>query len=299
MFSRFGLVVHGGAPAKQISPIYSPLPPSSLDEWRKTYFGNDWRMNWVEAVDLQKSFPRHGADRSFRARVRLLLSERFIYGRKNWADAVPSYIGFRVWQPIAAKYGIYPTVYLSQMKQSLRGIREIFSDYVDDITPTETRVSYNGNAAFPAGKSFQTIPPLVYKAVDNLLGGSFFKCHVQEDSPWHEDFVKNGVTTHHLKDVKDTFRTIKYSKNLLTTDSFTSHLAQFLRDDFTIVLSRDLRESIVHPGAQPKVVANHPACAPCNYQERYHFDHCVAGYKYCTAFDNRDFVCSIADSFRP
>jgi hypothetical protein len=72
-----------------------------------------------------------------------------------------------------------------------------------------------------------------------------------------------------------------------------------MRDDFVLVLSRDLREGIVHPGANPTVIANHPACAPCNYQERYHFDRCVAGYPYCIAFSNGLFINNICESFQP
>jgi hypothetical protein len=298
VFAKFGLVVQRGRPAQQVSPIYSPLPPDGWGQWWRTYFGHDWRMNWVEAVDRQKTFPRHGADNSWGARVRLSMSERFLYRRRSWADAVPSYIGFRVWQPLAAHHGIYPTIFLSQMKQSLEGIRRIVAEYVDGFTPEEERARYAGNAAFPSGKSFQTISPSAYKQVDEALGGGYFTCYVQDDSAWLQDFRDNGVPTQSLRDIKDTFRIIKYARNLLTTDSFTSHLAQFLRDDFTLVLSRDMQESIVHPGANPRIVANHPPCAPCNYQERQDFDHCVAGYKHCIAFENADFVQRIADGFR-
>ena len=82
-------------------------------------------------------------------------------------------------------------------------------------------------------------------------------------------------------------RHIKYARRLLTTDSFTSHVAQLLRDDFVLVLNRDLREGVVHPGADPVVVGNHAACAPCNYQERHEFKCCVAGYQYCIALRSR------------
>ncbi|MBB3872954.1 glycosyltransferase [Brevundimonas mediterranea] len=298
IFSRFGLEVRQGHPEREIRPIYTPLPPATTKEWMSTYFGSDWRMNWVEAVDLQKTLPRSGAENSFKARVRLFLSERFIYRRMGWQDAAPTYIGFRAWQPIAAKHGIYPTVFLSQMKRSLQSLRTIMSDYVDDMTSESDRDNFRGNAAFPAGKSFQTIPPLVYKKVNQILGGDYFSCYVQNDSAWHNDFQSNGVQTKNITSVLDTFRIIKYSNSILTTDSFTSHIAQILRDDFTLVLSRDFQESILHPGANPTVVANHPACAPCNYQERYHFDRCVAGYKYCLGFESDAFINRIASAVR-
>lgn len=298
IFSPFGLIVQRGRPHKQVSPIYSPLAPTTLKEWWNTYLGRDWRMNWVEAVDRQKTFPRQGADNSWHARVRLHISERLLYRRRNWAEAAPSYIGFRVWQPIAAKYGIYPTTFLSQMKQSLDGIRRIISDYVDEITPEADRVRYSGNAAFPSGKSFQTIPPSVVKKINSNVGDGYFNIYVQNDSAWIGEFEKLDVKTKSLQNINETFRVIRYAKKVISTDSFTSHIAQFMRDDFVLVLSRDMQESVVHPGANPQILANHPACSPCNYQERDDFDHCVAGYEYCIAFNNEAFVHRIVAACR-
>ena len=299
LFARFGLVVQRGRPTKQISPTYSPLPPSNRKEWWGAFIGRDWRMNWVEALDLQKSFPRQGSDLSFFARVRLLISERLLYHRSSWTEATPSYVGYRVWLPLALKHGIYPIVFMSQLKRSLADMRRLVGGYVDEITPEMDRSRYAGNAAFPTGKSFQTIPPKVYAKINDNLGGDFFTCYVQNDSPWWPDYEVNSVVAKSLDDLKDTLRILKYSNNLLTTDSFTSHVAQLMRDDFVLVLSRDLREGIVHPGANPTVIANHPACAPCNYQERYHFDRCVAGYPYCIAFSSSSFINNICQSFQP
>lgn len=299
LFARFGLVIQRGRPEREISPIYTPLPPAGLGQWWRTYAGHDWRMNWVEALDQQKTFPRHGSDLSFRARVRLALSERFLYRRRGgWAEATPGYVGYRVWAPVALEHGIYPLMFLSRIKQSLPAMRQIVAGFVDGMTPEAEQGRWAGNAAFPTGKSFQTIPPKVYAEVDAQLGPDFFTCYVQRDSPWFVDYETQAVNPTSLDDVNDTFRIIRYASKLLTTDSFTSHVAQLLRDDFTLVLSRDMKESIVHPGANPRIVANHPPCAPCNYQERYHFDRCVAGYRYCLAFENERFVREIADSLR-
>ena len=297
LFSRFGLVVQHGRPTKQISPVYSPLPPTNRREWWGAYVGRDWRMNWVEALDLQRTFPREGSDLSFAARMRLLMTEKLLYGRNSWTEAVPGYVGYRVWLPLALKHGVYPVVFMSQLKRSLVDMRIAMAKYIDEITPEETRAHYSGNTAFPVGKSFQTIPPLVYKRVNESLGGEFFTCYVQKDSPWWADYELNSVSPQHINDLKDTLRYLKYSKNLLTTDSFSSHVAQLLRDDFVLVLSRDLREGVVHPGSNPIVVANHPSCAPCNYQERQNFDRCVAGYSYCLAFSDSGFVDEIAKPF--
>lgn len=298
LFAPFGITIQRGRPQRQLSPIYTPLPPNGIKEWWHAYLGRDWRMNWVEALDEQKTFPRNGSDRSFKARVRLAVSERLLYRRNSWAEATPSYIGYRVWLPVALKHGVYPLVFLSQIKRSLAEMRLILSDYVDDFTPVNERHKYERNAAFPTGKSFQTIAPAAYAEVDKQLGGDFFTCYIQKDSPWYPEYENGGVQPQSLSDIKDTFRIIKYSKNLLTTDSFTSHVAQLLRDDFVLVLSRDMKESILHPGATPRIVSNHPACAPCNYQERQDFRYCVAGYAHCIAFDDEAFVRRIADCFR-
>ncbi len=298
LFSRFGVIVQRGRPAQQISPLYTPLPPANLREAWGAYIGRDWRMNWVDALDMQRTFPRQGADRSFAARLRVQLSERLLYRRHSWTEALPGYAGYRVWLPLARQHGVYPVVFMSQLKRSLAEMRRIVGDYIDEITPEGTRALYSGAAAFPVGKSFQTIPPKVYRQIDERLGGDVFTCFVQKDSPWWGDFEVNSVTPQSLDDIKDTLRHIKYARRLLTTDSFTSHVAQLLRDDFVLVLSRDLREGVVHPGANPVVVANHPACAPCNYQERHEFDRCVAGYPYCIAFESPAFVEEIAEAVR-
>lgn len=297
-FGRFGLVVQRGRPSADISPIFSPLPPSGRKEWWGTYVGRDWRMNWVEALDQQKTFPRNGADVSFAGRVRLSVSERLLYRRNSWAEATPGYIGYRVWLPLALKNGIFPLTFLSQMKRSLHDMREIFATYVDDITPAGDRDAYAGAAAFPTGKSFQTIPPEFYKGVNEALGGDFFTCYVQNDSSWLNAYRNADVVTKSLPDIRETFRVMKYSRSIMTTDSFTSHIAQLLRDDFLLVLSRDMKEGILHPGANPAVVANHPSCAPCNYQERFDFSHCVAGYDYCTAFQGRSMLDRVVKHFR-
>jgi glycosyltransferase involved in cell wall biosynthesis len=296
LFSPFGLVVQRGRPAMPASPLYTPLPPANLRESWGAYIGRDWRMNWVDALDMQRTFPRQGADRSFAARLRVQLSEWLLYRRRSWTEALPGYAGYRIWMPLAVKHGVYPVVFLSQLKRSLVDMRRIVGDYVDEITPAAERALYSGNAAFPVGKSFQTIPPKVYSRVDNHLGGEFFTCYVQRDSAWWGDFEVGGVRAQSLDDIKDTLRHIKYARHLLTTDSFTSHVAQLLRDDFVLVLSRDLREGVVHPGANPVVVANHPACAPCNYQERHDFKSCVAGYQYCIAFESAAFVEKIVEA---
>jgi glycosyltransferase involved in cell wall biosynthesis len=296
LFSRFGLVVQRGRPAKQTSPLYTPLPPANLRESWGAYIGRDWRMNWVGALDMQRTFPRQGADRSFAARLRVQLSERLLYRRHSWTEALPGYTGYRIWLPLALKHGVYPIVFMSQLKRSLIEMRHIVGDYIDEITPEAERALYSGNAAFPVGKSFQTIPPKVYSRIDDRLGGEFFTCFVQKDSPWWGDYEIGGVRAQSLDGIKDTLRHIKYARRLLTTDSFTSHVAQLLRDDFVLVLSRDLREGVVHPGANPVVVANHPACAPCNYQERNDFKCCVAGYQYCMAFESAAFVGEIVEA---
>lgn len=294
LFGQFGLDVKRGAPEKPKSPIYSPLPPDTLREWIGTYIGRDWRMNWVEALDRQKTFPRAGADLSFEKRARLRISERLLFGRDSWAQATPSYIGYRVWLPLALHHGIYPLQFMTQLKRSLLPMRITFGNYIDNLTLVDERDQFRRKVCFPAGKSFQTIPPEVLVRVNEKLGSDRLECFVQNDSAWRGDFEKGRLNPQNVDDLMDTLRLVKYSKKLLTTDSFTSHIAQFLRDDFVLVLSRDMRENIVHPGANPTIVSEHPPCAPCNYQERHHFDNCVAGYKYCQAFNNAAFVEKIA-----
>jgi glycosyltransferase involved in cell wall biosynthesis len=293
IFSKYGIEVKAGKPNNQISPLFDPLPPRGLKQIFQTFLGNDWRMNWVDATDLQKSFPRpHVNNKGLKTLINIL-SEWFIYKRTTWKSASPSFIGLRIWYPVALKYGIKPFNFLSMIKRSIVGLRLEINRFIESNTLESDSDNYRVNSIFPVGKSFQTIPPVVCKRVCDTFQSLDFKIFIQNDTPWYDDYLKNGANPISIQDFMDTLRIVKYSKILITTDSFTSHLAQLMRDDFILILSRDFRENIIHPGANPKVFSNHPECAPCNYVERYHSERCVAGYNYCTAFQSTYFIDSI------
>jgi glycosyltransferase involved in cell wall biosynthesis len=293
IFSKYGIEVKAGKPSKQISPLFDPLPPRGFKQIFETYLGNDWRMNWVDATDLQKSFPRpHVNNKGFKTLINTL-SEWFLYKRTTWKSASPTFIGLRIWYPIALKHGITPFNFLSMIKRSIVGLRLEVNKFIESNTLQSDLDKYRLNSVFPVGKSFQTIPPVVCKQICDKFQSLDFKIFIQNDTPWYDDYLKNGANPISIKDFMDTLRIVKYSDILITTDSFTSHLAQLMRDDFILILSRDFRENIVHPGASPRVFSNHPECAPCNYVERYHSDRCVAGYHYCTAFHSTYFINSI------
>jgi glycosyltransferase involved in cell wall biosynthesis len=297
LFHRFGLNIVPGSPQTHRHPYFTPLPPKGFGQWIRALFGRDWYMTWVEALDQQKTFPRSGRRQSsIRFRIWLYLSDLTIYGRLGWRHAIPSYVGYRVWLPLAIRNAVYPVLFMSQMKRSLQTMRQIAAEYVDRITPVEERRLYAGNAAFPVGKSFQTIPPQLHQAILAAAAPLRFTTYVQQDSAWHPEYAAALVPLRELATIEDALRVTKYADKLLTTDSFTSHIAQLLRDDFTLILTRDIREQVVHPAANPNVVANHPPCAPCNYQERFDFEHCLAGYRYCSAFSDPSFIRTIADT---
>jgi ADP-heptose:LPS heptosyltransferase len=110
------------------------------------------------------------------------------------------------------------------------------------------------------------------------------------DDPWIEEYRAAGIEPRALDSVGDLYTTIATARRVLTTDSFASHVAQALRDDFVLVLTRDLGENVVHPGASPSLLVRHPACAPCGYLARTDSRSCLAGHANCLAFDDAEFV---------
>lgn len=293
LFSEFGLTIVEGAPAKVEHPFYLPHPPVTNDDWKRAYVGSDWRMDWVEATDRQKTIGRPGYRDTVRKMAQLFVSERLIYGRKGgWQTATPSYIGFRVWWPIALKLGVYPVVFYSMVSRSLGNIREKLHAYIDEQIALDEKVgkkAFRGNAAFPTGNSYQTIDAETYKHIMREVGEDAFTCFVQNDSPWQKDFMAAGIKTEHIPAIEDTLKIIRSAKHVVTCCSFTSHVAQFLRDDFVLIMFKDFPENNVNPGANPKVLTYNPPCAPCNYLPRGQFKTCPAGFPHCTALENTQF----------
>jgi hypothetical protein len=293
LFADFGLRIAAGPPSKVEHPFFIPHPPVSNDDWMRTYLGSDWRMDWVEATDRQKTIGRPGYRDTLRKMTQLFISERLIYRRPGgWKTATPSYIGFRVWWPIALKLDVYPVVFYSMLSRSLGGIRKRLHDYIDEqiaIDETLGKKPFRGNAAFPTGNSYQTIDPKTYQYLLSTVGEDAFTCFVQDDSPWHDDFVAAGIDTRHIPSIEDTLKIIRRADNVVTCCSFTSHVSQFLRDDFLLIMFKDFPENNVNPGAHPKILTYTPACSPCNYLPRGQYKTCPAGFSHCTALENIEF----------
>lgn len=293
LFSEFGLRIVDGPPARVEHPFFYPHPPVSNDDWRRTYLGSDWRMDWVEAIDRQKTIGRPGYRDTVRKMAQLFVSERLIYRRAGgWRTATPSYIGFRVWWPLALKLGVYPVVFYSMVGRSLGRIREKLHRHIDERIAVDEQAGkppFRGNAAFPTGNSYQTIDARTYKSVMAAVGEDAFTCFVQDDSPWRPDFMAAGIRTQHVASIEDTLKIIRSARAVVTCCSFTSHVAQFLRDDFVLVMFKDLTENNVNPGANPKVLTYNPPCSPCNYLPRGQYKTCPAGYPHCIALENTQF----------
>jgi glycosyltransferase involved in cell wall biosynthesis len=297
LFEGFGIQVVAGPPQEISQPFYTPHPPNTLSEWWSTYVGKDWYMDWVEATDRQKTINRADYTEGLKRLIRLSISERIIWRRKEgWKGAPQAYNGYRLWWPLALRLGVYPVVFQSMMCQSLQSIRGVLNSFVDDLIRNDPTPAFSGYAAFPTANAFQTIDPETYKIIMQDVGMNKFTCFVQDDSPWRESYRLSGIVTTHVPSIEDTFKIIRSAKVVLTCCSFTSHVAQLLRDDFIVVLFVDL--STIHPGASPIVLSSPPGCSPCNYMPRARFSRCAAGYEHCVALENAGFQRRIADELK-
>ncbi len=294
LFASHDLVVEGVRPFRpraQTSPVFTTSPPQTLGEWRGTFAGPDWRMNVFAALDAQKTIPLSNAPRAH-DQLRLYLTERLLYGRLGWRAAAPEYVGFRLWRPLAQRLGLAPAPFLTLMKRSLPRLRAEMAAYI--AAHARRREPGPRFAVFPAGKAFQAFPPAVCRQIRDRLPRDETAFYIPADDPWIEDYRAVGVEPRALDSVEDLFGAVATAQHVLTTDSFASHVAQALRDDFVLVLTRDLGENVVHPGACPRLLARHPPCAPCSYVARADSALCSAGHANCLAFDDADFAAALA-----
>lgn len=295
IFASYGLKVEGVVHESRrdpVGPVFAPAPPETIRDWYRSFLGPDWRINFYEAIDTQKTLPHPGARPNARSRFRLGLSERLIFKQQGWQVATPDYIGYRLWRPIASRLGLTPVVYLAAIKRSLPSLRRRIRRYVED--GSAKRHPAPPIAVFPAGKSFQALPPEFCVRLREHFADAEHRFYIQADDPWIASYRAAGLDPVDLRSVDDLLWTIMSARRLLTTDSFSSHVAQLVRDDFVLALSRDLRENVVHPGAEPVVMANHPPCAPCVYIPRHLSEGCPAGFRHCLAFDDPGFADRLA-----
>ncbi|GAN97451.1 hypothetical protein Geu3261_0185_003 [Komagataeibacter europaeus NBRC 3261] len=296
IFSKYGIDVKSVSSRDQItyiSPVFSAESPNtkSLKELYNSFIGPDWRINCFEALDLQKKPSSFSRKETIRSRLRLNISERIFYNHKSWENAQPAYVGYRLWLPIAHKMDIMPVQFMSLMKRSLNDFRKETIQYIDGFKHSDNNI--DDILVFPVGKSFQTFTPEFCKDLSASLAPKISTFYLPKNDVWHKKYKKYSYRQKEILSIDEIFFLIKNGKKIITTDSFSSHIAQIIRDDFTLVLTRDFRENVLHPGASPRTVMHHPVCAPCHYVSRATSKKCPVGLYHCAAFDQKTLITDI------
>lgn len=269
------------------SPVLTPLAPNTVRQSIDVYMGDDWRLNWAEAIDRIKTDSYyHQKPTTLKQKIRLQISETLLHGRIDWRSAYPDYIGSRIWSPIARRHNIPQTKYLVMLKNTLGSLRECVQKYAANINVASDYHSL----VFPVGKSYQTLPPEFCHKLSSAIPDAGLTYIIPPNDPWREGYFSQDLKTDQLESIDEILGVLQRAKYVVTTDSFVSHAMQFLRDDFVLVLSRDFHENVVHPGAYPQIVAKHPDCAPCEYHSREFYKNCPAGFRYCIAFEDASFL---------
>lgn len=286
LFARHGVRVlpaGGRNTAKLASPTLSPRLPQSWGELYRNLAGLDWYTGCFPAVEAQK--PALRSDYRYEAWERFCLgiNERLLHRRRGWQAAPADYVGFRLWMPVARQMGLFPVTFLALFKQSLPHLRGEMRQIARslDRLPDGSAI-----AVFPTGRSYQAFPAHFCRRLVERLHPHPIRFYLPADDPWIDRYHHSGIDGVHLDGIEDVLAVLFAAPKLITTDSFASHAAQLLRDDFVLVLTRDIRENVLHPGADPQVVSHHPRCAPCHYVPRIDRTSCPARYDQCVAFEN-------------
>jgi len=295
LFAGHGLQVlpaTSGGTAEMASPILTPQSPRTWRELYRGLAGPDWRVNCFPAVDAQK--PALRADYRYDPweRFCLGLTERLHHHRGGWQAAPAEYVGFRIWMPVARRLELFPLAFLALFKQSLPHLRAEMRAFVEALGRSQPPAA--AITVFPSGRSYQAFPADFCARLQDRLQPGRLDFYVPADDPWIDAYRDAGLAMIHLDQIEDLLWILLSTPKLITTDSFASHAAQLLRDDFVLVLTRDIRENVLHPGANPTIVTNHPRCAPCHYVPRVDLTSCPARYDRCIAFENDAFLDRVA-----
>ena len=297
LFSRHGLSVRAadedGAPML-VKPVLSPRSPRTLRELIDGTLDTDWCLNNFNAVEAQKPALRADARYDPWERFCLGITERIVHRRRGWQAAQAEYIGLRIWTPVARSLGLYPVPFLALCKRSLADLRAHMRAFVGSLGPAPAPDA--DVVVFPAGRSYQAFPVDFCTRIRDRLRPRSVVFYLSADDPWIDTFRASDLDVRCLATIEDVLRVLLASPKLITTDSFTSHAAQMLRDDFLLVLTRDVHENVLHPGAYPKVIVHHPRCAPCHYVPRVDQTSCPARYDRCVAFESEHLEERIAEA---
>jgi len=136
----------------------------------------------------------------------------------------------------------------------------------------------SGDAIFPSGTAHQIMPPAF--AASHYPRATFF---FHKNDNYAASFLKQGLRVGYFETPQDIFSIFAASNRVISTESFTSHLAQSWEANCYIYLTQSKQSMIVMPSfPEAQIFRSLAACHPCRSRVRYNeASLCDRGEYYC------------------
>jgi len=136
----------------------------------------------------------------------------------------------------------------------------------------------SGYAIFPSGTAHQIMPPAF--AASYYPRATFF---FHRKDKYSADFLKEGLRVEYFETPQDIFSIFAAADRVISTESFTSHLAQSWETNCYIYLTQSKQSMIVMPSfPDSQIFRSLAPCHPCRSRVRYNETSlCDRGEYYC------------------
>lgn len=134
---------------------------------------------------------------------------------------------------------------------------------------------------FPTGTGRQFIPAWW---AQQYLPGAYYAFFAADKEK--QQFQEKGLTVIEYYAPGDIIVLAREASQVLATDSFPSHLIQYLSAKVTVALTESPAPQVISPAFKGKYIPSMAPCHPCLHLDRGNHPYCEAGYKECLNWRN-------------
>lgn len=137
---------------------------------------------------------------------------------------------------------------------------------------------------FPGGSSHQQMPE--HWAKEHLPHATF-AIHSSNTCDELNKYQSLGLNTVTFTNTSELLKLMSNARQILSTDSFTSHLCQVYAPTSIIALTQQLPYLIINPAFEGTYIESQAPCCPCVDIGRFEGKLCMAGRVSCVTWENK------------
>jgi hypothetical protein len=143
---------------------------------------------------------------------------------------------------------------------------------------------------YPSGSAHQVMPP---EWASQHLPQAAYAFH-QHDS-YADRFESRGLNVIRFASPEELFRSGIGARRILCTDSFPSHFWQVQATNVVLLMTQQVRSSVVHPAfPDSQIVVSRAPCCPCQNRARGAGNEpCDMGHSICLTWQDSGYIASL------